>query len=158
MALNAITLDPSLTIPDAVPAAATRRRLMFLRNTKAMTGLVILGIFTVLAFIGSWIAPYDPSALSSATMAPPSAQHWLGTTNLGQDILSQILVGTRGVMIVWLASGIIATALAVVIGVPAGFIGGSAPSCCHACLYSSPSAPPCPPSPHCRCACPSPSH
>jgi peptide/nickel transport system permease protein len=124
MAVNAITLDPGLTIPDSVPAAATRRRLMFLRNTKAMTGLVILGIFTMLAFIGSWIAPYDPSALSSATMSPPSAQHWLGTTNLGQDILSQILVGTRGVMIVGLAAGIIATALAVVIGVTAGFIGG----------------------------------
>ncbi|WP_242448439.1 ABC transporter permease [Cellulomonas sp. WB94] len=89
-----------------------------------MTGLVILAVFTVLAVIGSWISPYDPSALSAATMSPPSAQHWLGTTNLGQDILSQILVGTRGVMIVGLAAGIIATALAVIIGVTAGFIGG----------------------------------
>ncbi|WP_291798673.1 ABC transporter permease [Cellulomonas sp.] len=89
-----------------------------------MTGLVLLAVFTVLAVIGSWISPYDPSALSAATMSPPSAQHWLGTTNLGQDILSQILVGTRGVMIVGLAAGIIATALAVIIGVTAGFIGG----------------------------------
>ena len=124
MAVNAATLDPTVIDPAAVPAAATRHHLVFLRNTKAMTGLVLLTVFTVLAVIGSWISPYDPSALSAATMSPPSAQHWLGTTNLGQDILSQILVGTRGVMIVGLAAGIIATALAVVIGVTAGFIGG----------------------------------
>ena len=124
MAVNAATLDPTVIDPAAVPAAATRHHLVFLRNTKAMTGLVLLAVFTVLAVIGSWISPYDPSALSAATMSPPSAQHWLGTTNLGQDILSQILVGTRGVMIVGLAAGIIATALAVVIGVTAGFIGG----------------------------------
>ena len=124
MAVNAATLDPTVIDPAAVPVAATRRHLVFLRNTKAMTGLVLLAVFTVLAVIGSWISPYDPSALSAATMSPPSTQHWLGTTNLGQDILSQILVGTRGVMIVGLAAGIIATALAVVIGVTAGFIGG----------------------------------
>ncbi|NMM17374.1 MAG: ABC transporter permease [Cellulomonas sp.] len=124
MAVNAATLDPTVIDPAAVPAAATRHHLVFLRNTKAMTGLVLLAVFTVLAVIGSWISPYDPSALSAATMSPPSAQHWLGTTNLGQDILSQILVGTRGVMIVGLAAGIIATALAVIIGVTAGFIGG----------------------------------
>ena len=124
MAVNAITLDPSVTVPDSVPAAAARHHLVFLRNSKAMTGLAILAIFTVLAVIGSWIAPYDPSKLSADAMQAPSAQHWLGTTNLGQDILSQILVGTRGVMIVGLAAGIIATALAVVIGVTAGFIGG----------------------------------
>lgn len=124
MAVNAITLDPSVTVPDSVPAAAARHHLVFLRNSKAMTGLVILAIFTVLAVIGSWIAPYDPSKLSADAMSPPSAHHWLGTTNLGQDILSQILVGTRGVMIVGLAAGIIATALAVIIGVTAGFIGG----------------------------------
>ncbi len=124
MAVNAATLDHTVMDPAAVPAAATRHHLVFLRNTKAMTGLVLLAVFTVLAVIGSWIAPYDPSALSAATMSPPSAQHWLGTTNLGQDILSQLLVGTRGVMLVGLAAGIIATALAVVIGVTAGFIGG----------------------------------
>ena len=101
-----------------------RHRFVFLRNAKALTGLVILGVFAVLAVVGTWIAPYDPSALSADVMSAPSFQHWFGTTNLGQDIFSQILVGTRGVMVVGLAAGVIATALAVVVGVTAGFIGG----------------------------------
>jgi len=123
MAVTSIALEP-----DVVATAVARRGgghgLIFLRNAKALTGLVILGVFAVLGVIGSWIAPYDPSALSSVVMSGPSAQHWFGTTNVGQDILSQILVGTRGVMVVGLTAGLIATALAVLVGVTAGFIGG----------------------------------
>jgi peptide/nickel transport system permease protein len=55
---------------------------------------------------------------------PPSAQHWFGTTHLGQDIFSQILVGTRSVIYVGLLAGIIATVLSVLIGVTAGYLGG----------------------------------
>jgi peptide/nickel transport system permease protein len=118
------TTEASVVVTEGVAARAARHRLMFLRNGKALTGLVILGVFTLLAVVGGWIAPYDPSALGPDVMSPPSAQHWLGTTNLGQDILSQLLVGTRGVMVVGLAAGLIATALGVVVGVTAGFVGG----------------------------------
>jgi len=95
-----------------------------LHNRKALAGLIILGVFLVLAVIGPWIAPYDPSAVTQASLEPPSAAHWLGTTNTGQDIFSQLLVGTQGVMVVGLLAGVIATALSVIVGVTAGFIGG----------------------------------
>ncbi|MET0783067.1 MAG: ABC transporter permease [Leifsonia flava] len=96
----------------------------FIRNRKSLTGLIILGFFVLIAIIGPWIAPYDPDALGDATLAPPSPEHWLGTTQVGQDILSQLLVGTRGVLVVGFVSGAIATFLAVIVGVTAGYVGG----------------------------------
>ena len=109
---------------EAKPAKAKRQRFRFVSNAKAMTGLIILGIYLVLAVIGPWIAPYDPNARGPQLVQPPSADHWFGTTHLGQDVLSQLLVGTRGVMVVGLTAGIAATILSVLIGVTAGYLGG----------------------------------
>jgi peptide/nickel transport system permease protein len=124
-----MAIDLALATKDAVTTdpkkGAAGTRFLFLRNSKALTGLGILAFFTVLAIIGPWIAPYDPSALGPDTMSPPSPDHWLGTTNLGQDILSQLLVGTRGVMIVGFTAGILATAIAILVGVTAGYVGGA---------------------------------
>jgi peptide/nickel transport system permease protein len=93
-------------------------------NAKAATGLSIFGLYLLFAVIGPWIAPYDPNARGDDLVSPPSAAHWLGTTHLGQDVLSQLLVGTRGVMVVGLTAGIAATILSVLIGVTAGYLGG----------------------------------
>jgi len=99
-------------------------RLMFLRNGKVTTGLVILGFFALLALLGPWIAPYDPNQVSDALLSPPSATHWLGTDHTGRDILSQLVVGTRGVLVVGLVAGVSATVVGVLVGVTAGFVGG----------------------------------
>jgi len=109
---------------DRKPAKAKRRRFRFVSNAKAATGLIIIGIYLLFAIIGPWIAPYDPDAQSEELVQPPSAAHWFGTTHLGQDVLSQILVGTRGVMVVGLTAGVVATILSVVVGVTAGYLGG----------------------------------
>ncbi|MGW5173869.1 ABC transporter permease [Streptomyces sp. NPDC004082] len=113
------------TAPAPPPAADKRARLRFLRGRKALAGLSILGFFTLLAVIGPWIAPYDPDAMSDALLQPPSGDHWFGTTHTGQDVLSQILVGTRGVLVVGFLAGFLATVLSVLIGVSAGFLGGA---------------------------------
>jgi peptide/nickel transport system permease protein len=114
------------TLDSVATDVAKRRsnRLLFFRNRKTVIGLAILGFFVLLAAVGEYIAPYDPDALSSDILQPPSAAHLLGTTNTGQDILSQILVGTRGVLLVGILSGLCATVLSVLVGVTAGFIGG----------------------------------
>lgn len=115
-----LTADPL----DTAPAQA-RQRFVFLRNRKALAGLVILGAFTFLAIIGPWIAPYDPAATdAAASLQPPSADHWFGTTRVGQDVLSQVLVGARSVMVVGLVSGAVATFLSVLVGLTAGYVGG----------------------------------
>ena len=110
---------------SAKPAKAKRQRFRFVSNGKALTGLVVIGFYLLIAVIGPWVAPYDPDARSRDLVQPPSADHWFGTTHLGQDVLSQVLVGTRGVMLVGLAAGIVATVLSVLIGVTAGYLGGS---------------------------------
>jgi peptide/nickel transport system permease protein len=112
-------------------APAPRRRglgeaFAMFRTGKSLVGLIILGVFAVIAVIGPWIAPYDPNAIGLETRnSPPDAQHWLGTTHLGQDILSQILVGTRDVMFVGFGAGLLGTLVAVLVGVTAGYIRGA---------------------------------
>ncbi|MEU7532314.1 ABC transporter permease [Saccharothrix sp. NPDC042600] len=107
-----------------VSAPVKRRKLRFVANPKATTGLVLMGFFVLMAVIGPWIAPFDPSERSSDLLQPPSGKHWFGTTHLGQDIFSQVLVGTRSVMLVGLIAGVVATVLAVLVGVTSGYLGG----------------------------------
>ncbi|SFS17389.1 peptide/nickel transport system permease protein [Microbacterium sp. cf046] len=108
----------------APSSTSTKRRFLFLRNRKAIAGMLILAFFLLIAVIGPWIAPYDPSARSDAILQPPSWEHWFGTTHLGQDVFSQLLVGTRPVMVVGFVAGIVATGIGVIVGVTAGYIGG----------------------------------
>ncbi|GAA0510947.1 peptide ABC transporter permease [Paractinoplanes deccanensis] len=109
---------------EAHPTKRKRQRFTFVRNKKAAIGLVIFGVYVLFAIIGPWVAPYDPSARGDDLVQPPSAGHWLGTTHLGQDVFSQILVGTRSVMYVGLLAGVIATALSILVGVTSGYLGG----------------------------------
>jgi peptide/nickel transport system permease protein len=95
-------------------------------NPKALAGLILLGIFVAMALIGPYVAPYDPSQTSGAILAAPSAQHLLGTTQTGQDVLSQLLVGSRVTLLVGVVAGLIATALAVIVGLAGGYLGGIA--------------------------------
>jgi peptide/nickel transport system permease protein len=96
----------------------------FLRSGKATAGALILLFFIVFAVIGPWVAPYSPDATGSAIVAAPSSAHWFGTDQLGRDILSQLLVGTRGVIVVGFAAGAIATFLSLLIGIASGYLPG----------------------------------
>jgi peptide/nickel transport system permease protein len=119
--------EPTLTAAEpAVPLRARRFRLP--RSPKVLTGLGLLTAFGILAVIGPVIAPYDPSAdlALSGQPQPPSAGHWLGTTQTQQDVLSQLLTGGRSTIVVAFLAGVVATAIAVVVGVAAGYLGGLA--------------------------------
>ena len=111
--------------PVLTPGRA--RRMQLPRSPKIIAGLVILAVFLIMAIVGPIVAPYDPSASLSTTNGtpqPPSAAHWLGTTQTQQDIFSQLLVGARSTILVALLSGIAATILSVLIGVSAGYLRG----------------------------------
>ncbi|GAB3398078.1 ABC transporter permease [Schumannella luteola] len=126
--MDPVAADPTSTATLTAVAVRSKRgrRVQFgiLRNRKAMVGIVVLAIFILLAIIGPWIAPYNPDTVTPEGLQPPSPEHWLGTTATGQDILSQLLVGTRGVMLVGLTAGIVATLISVIVGVVSGFVGG----------------------------------
>ena len=96
------------------------------RSPKVLLGIAIVGFFLILTVIGPWIAPYNPSATDFLPNLTPSWTHWFGTTSLGQDIFSQLLVGARATMVVALIAGLVATALSVIVGVAAGYLGGRA--------------------------------
>lgn len=121
---------PELTAVRAPrPRATVRARLgsafaMF-RNPKSITGLAILGFFVLVAVLADVLAPYSPTKVdNTARLEPPSAEHWLGTTHLGEDVLSQVVHGTRGVIVVGFLAAIMATVIAVVVGVVAGYLRG----------------------------------
>jgi len=124
-----ITSDGSVP-GTALPAATARRQraLRLPRSPKIIAGLAILVFFVLLAILGPLVAPYSPNAIfaNSPVPLPPSGAHWLGTTNLQQDVFSQVLVGGGDMLLVSFIAGVIATALSVVIGVAAGFLGGLA--------------------------------
>jgi peptide/nickel transport system permease protein len=110
-----------------VDAPASRARLRLPRSPKVLIGLGSLIVFLVLAVIGPWIAPYNPSQTFSTTVSfpqPPSAAHLLGTTQQQQDVLSQLLAGGRSTVLVAFVAGLVATVLSVVIGVTAGYAAG----------------------------------
>jgi peptide/nickel transport system permease protein len=95
---------------------------------KAKIGAVLFGAFLLAAIIGPMVEPYDPGFVSlnpALSLNHPSAQHLLGTTQTGQDVLSQVLTGIRLTTIVALAVGGIATVLSVIVGVSAAFLGGA---------------------------------
>lgn len=105
-------------------ASARVRRHVVPQSLKVRVGLAMLMAFVVMAIVGPYVAPYNPSAMSAAILAPPSGAHLLGTTESGQDVLSQLLVGSGISLLVGFAAGAIATVLSVVVGVAAGFVSG----------------------------------
>jgi oligopeptide/dipeptide ABC transporter ATP-binding protein len=94
------------------------------RNKKALVGVVLMFVFVVVSIFPGQIAPYDPTSMNFPPALGPSWQHLLGTTAKGEDIFSQLIWGTRGSLVIALAVGGLATALAVLVGVSAGYLGG----------------------------------
>ena len=96
------------------------------RNRKAVAGALLLLVFVVLAIFPGQIAPYDPAAQTYTRALGPSWHHLLGTTGRGEDVFSQLIWGTRLSLVIALAVGALATALSVLIGVSAAYLGGIA--------------------------------
>jgi peptide/nickel transport system permease protein len=101
------------------------RLLKFLTRVGVVLALGWLALITVAAIFAPWIAPYDPDAQDlSNTYAGISASHWLGTDDLGRDVLSRLIYGARISMQITFETVAIALVLALVIGLVAGFRGG----------------------------------
>ncbi|WP_436698081.1 ABC transporter permease [Nocardioides sp. BYT-33-1] len=87
--------------------------------------VAVTGVVVVLAVLGGWLAPQDPghqNLLSPA--AGPSSEHWLGTDDLGRDIFSRILTGTRSAVVGPIVAAIGVTVIGLLLGLLAGFHGG----------------------------------
>jgi peptide/nickel transport system permease protein len=94
-------------------------------SKKARVGLLIVALYVLVAIFAPLIAPYSPTDGSFDPLTPPSAAHPLGTNVGGQDILSQLIYGTRVSLLVGLLGGTLATLIALVVGMVAGYTEGS---------------------------------
>jgi oligopeptide transport system permease protein len=91
------------------------------RNRMAVLGAIILGIIVLACLLVSWLSPYGYEQQDLVLgAAPPSSHHWLGTDTFGRDLLTRILYGGR----VSLMVGLIATSVALIIGVTWGAVAG----------------------------------
>ncbi|RUX28658.1 ABC transporter permease [Mesorhizobium sp. M7A.F.Ca.US.011.01.1.1] len=116
------------------PASRTQARLgrayvawrRFSANRLAFLGLLIIIALLVVAALAGVLAPYSPTFgdLKNARLLAPSAEHWFGTDDLGRDILSRILYGSRWTLYVVILVAIIAAPIGLLVGTVAGYAGG----------------------------------
>src|SRR5258708_7322692 len=146
-----MTIAPT-SLTDVAPLggpgglAFQRTRMLRLpRSPKVIAGLVILGLFGVVAVIGRWAAPYSPNATDEKNWVrhvlvdgtgpgtsfpanyyplplPPSAAHWLGTTVFAQDVLSQVLASTQATLFVALLPAAIPPVLSILFAITPRYI------------------------------------
>jgi peptide/nickel transport system permease protein len=122
------TALPLITEPAERVAAPARQLGRWRRlPLKAKAGAILLGFFVLAAIIGPLVAPYNPSFQNpnpALSLHGPDAAHLLGTTQAGEDVLSQLLTGIRLTLELGVLVGVIATILSVVVGVSAAYLGG----------------------------------
>jgi len=96
----------------------------FLRHKMAVAGLLVFVILILMAALAPVLAPYDPSTIQDEFSAPPSAKYWLGTDQVGRDVLSRLIYASRISLSIGLGSVAIYVAIGTVIGAVAGYYGG----------------------------------
>jgi len=131
---NASSALPQTSAFDGRIRASTRRVVDFLKiafeSWSGAFGITVLGLIIVVAALSPWIAPYDPianhfnAAGQLKRLEPPSAAHWLGTTYYGLDVLSQMIDGSRIVLIVGITCASFIAVIGTNVGLVAGYYGG----------------------------------
>ncbi|MEM2006053.1 MAG: ABC transporter permease [Sulfolobales archaeon] len=106
-----------------------RRRLkdfwsVFSQDKAAMVGLAILVAISLTAVFADHIAPYNPYQRVGRPYERPSTSHPLGTNDIGQDILSEVIYGARASLFIGFLAAVIGTAIGTVIGLSSGYFGG----------------------------------
>lgn len=96
----------------------------FCKHRLAVVCLVILLTLILLAVLAPWIAPYGPTKISGGFSKPPDAEHWLGTDQIGRDMLSRLLYAMRVSLLVGFLATLISTVIGVVLGLVSGYFGG----------------------------------
>ena len=114
-------LESAEVSASVVGRAATSRMVSrFVRDKVAMAALLFLVFLIVIAIFAPWVAPHSPTQNFPKINAGPSGSHWLGTDDIGRDLLSRLLYGTR----ISLEAAFLIVLLAVIVSLPLGLIAG----------------------------------
>jgi peptide/nickel transport system permease protein len=115
---DAVVISPPAPVTSRIRSRTIRR---FLTHRPAVVGLCILVFVALVAIFAPVVAPYDPIKSDfSAIRQGPSALHWMGTDELGRDLLSRLIYGAR----TSLMAGVLPVSLALVISIPLGLLSG----------------------------------
>jgi peptide/nickel transport system permease protein len=123
------TFDPEQSMMPADPIVPRQRHRVlrrFFRHRLALVSLVVLLLIVLISIVAPLIAPYNPSAtdINNLTATGPSSAHWLGTDDIGEDVLSRVLYGGRISLTIGVSAALISLVVGVVIGACAGWFGG----------------------------------
>ncbi|QDP98040.1 ABC transporter permease [Microlunatus elymi] len=125
--------DPEIHTEEATPAAVGRRRLSrralytrrFVRNRPAVAGLFIFVLLALFAILGGLFAKHDYLATDFMNLSTgPTADHWFGTNDAGNDLYAEVVHGLQRSLIIALIVGAGSTIIAAIIGATAAYFGG----------------------------------
>lgn len=92
-------------------------------DPRFLLGIIILSFFLIVALLAPVLAPYDPYKMGVPYLKP-SPEHLLGTNDIGQDILSELIYGTRISLLIGVVSALVVTVVGTALGVLSGYLGG----------------------------------
>lgn len=125
--MSAAASTPSpIAIPMAAPARSSRRETMarLMRTPTFLIAVFVIGFWTFCAFFGYHIAPHDPTFQTDDILHSPSGKYPFGTDQIGQDVLSRVIAGSRSTMEIAPAATLIATTAGTAIGLMLGYFRG----------------------------------
>jgi peptide/nickel transport system permease protein len=125
-------VTPAMAGPVALETIPSRRRRfgipgwlkLLLSNRFALVGGIMLSIIVLAAIFAPLLTPWDPTAMADMPSLSPSPDHWFGTNHQGEDIFAQVVYGARLSLFVGASVGVLGVALACLVGMLAGYIGG----------------------------------
>jgi peptide/nickel transport system permease protein len=122
---TAVVADADAVVETRPAGRATVVARRFVRNKGALAGAVVLVLLFVLAFAGPFLTHWSYTAIDyTALRQPPSARHWWGTNDIGQDVFAQTVRGLQKSLLIGLLVAAFSTALAAFVGACAGYFGG----------------------------------
>lgn len=117
--------DSPTSLLQARLGAAYRATLALLGNPLAAIGFAIVLVLIVMALFAPWLAPYSPFGQSlGERLQPPSMEHWMGTDELGRDILSRVIYGARITLMIVALVAIISAPIGLLAGAVSAYFGG----------------------------------
>ena len=115
---------PKVTVPVKKTSMFSVVIKRFRQHKLAMFGLVIFTLLSLMVIFAPLIAPYNPNAIVGTFNGAPNAEHWLGTDQMGRDVLSRLIFASRTSLIVGIGAVAIYIVIGTVIGAIAGYFGG----------------------------------
>lgn len=120
--MTATSLEQYLDLPIEIAPSRPETRRSF--PLIGWVGATILALFAAVAVAAPYLTPYGPLELAGRPLLSPNGDHWLGTNDVGQDIFTEVLHGTRVSLAVAVGTAVLVVTMAAIFGSLAGYVGG----------------------------------